>query len=138
MNLETPDLKTIGAEALRDLLNNLTQAKGFILDQAPDFCQQLVMRGMVMPFVGCAVAILGAAVCFRLGAWCSRDGCRILKEGGPEYRADMEMTRSFQFCMLITAGVVGIVIGLIAGFQALSVYVAPKVFLVEEITRMLK
>lgn len=137
MNVE-PDLKSLGTQALQDLLNNLTQAKGFILDQAPEFCQQLVARGYIMPlFVSLVCMCLCAAVaaCTFLAF---RKACRIKKESGEAYARNEEIPLEVGSFFGALATPLLLAISLCHAHTALYVYVAPKVFLVEEITRMLK
>lgn len=127
MNVE-PDLKSLGTQALQDLLNNLTQAKGFILDQAPELCQQLVARGMYMPLAHAVIALIVVIVCSAiiLGGIMLIKKDRDWAEGAP----------------ILIIPLVGALFSTFVVFDkactALSIYIAPKVFLVEEITRMLK
>ena len=132
MNPELPDLKQIGVEALRDLLNNLTQAKGFILDQAPEFCQQLVMRGYVMPAMMAAFLFVGCAVSLLVCAWGFK-GMVVEQKS-----TDAEMARFFAFLFGCIGGIVFFIATCANVMSCVSVYIAPKVFLVEEITRMIK
>lgn len=123
------ELKSLGTQALQDLMNNLTQAKGFVLEQAPEFCQQLVTRGMWMPaFVAIATGIT-VLVLIVATAWivrlCKRD---VISVDGA--------------CFCAAWPVIGAIIMSIVSlhhlYKSVAVYIAPKVFLVEEIARMLK
>lgn len=134
MNPEMPDINRMSAEALRDLLNNLTQAKQFAIEQAPEFCQQIVARGMILPavtgFLLLAFAILATAV-FVWGVVLHLRGSKsgsIDKEIGGVATAVV----SFMAGILLWIGAVHHL------YSSLSVYIAPKVYLVEEITRMIK
>lgn len=129
MNPELPDIKQIGAEALRDLLNNLTQAKAFAIEQAPEFCQQLVARGMWMPG-------FSAALCaFALSILCAISAFILWRSA----RGKMDVGDAICACAFSGVPAIFLTIGfVINSHQALSVYIAPKVFLVEEIGRMLK
>lgn len=123
------ELKSLGTQALQDLMNNLTQAKGFVLEQAPEFCQQLVARGMWMPaFVSmiCTIgAIVGLAACIIITWRATRKG---------EWEVWQGVTALYG-----SIGVVALALAaIVKAHAALAVYVAPKVYLVEEIARMLK
>ncbi len=126
--IESPDLKQLGTQALQDLLNNLTQAKGFVLSQAPEFCQQLVMRGAIdcaVVGIGCICGIAALAFLLRLVRrnWDNVDQVGVWVFGG--------IFGSFAF--------IGLSVFLLASIRDfLCVCIAPKVYLVETLMRMLK
>lgn len=130
------ELKSLGTQALQDLMNNLTQAKGFVLEQAPEFCQQLVARGMAMramdcigPCVWLLVALI-MAVCCWAAAWKYRKS-KWLFDDPPIFGLGLVGAP-----ILTAAIAISSLMNSLRGYIAISV--APKVYLVEEIARMLK
>jgi len=121
-----PELEQISKQALQDLLNNLTQAKGFLIEQAPEFCQQIIAKGMILPlFTGCILAVASVVLSFftyKLGKWLiEKDDGTVLLLLPPAF------------------GVVMMLVTTITNFyQALSVYIAPTVYLVEQLSGMIK
>ncbi len=132
------EIKQMGVQALQDLLNNLTQAKQFAVEQAPEFCQQLIARGMWLPFFTAIAAIIGCALTAAIARWSmpafAKESRKCILE---QNVASLMGTGTLNATLFVVAPLL-----LVAAYQnamsALSVYVAPKVFLVEEITRMLK
>lgn len=137
---DTPnELAKLGADALKDLLTNLTQAKGFVLEQAPDFCQQMIARDMVMPafLSGVMLALSLAALLFAILAG-KRSYRAVANRPHPNVQTGAEVGWGCG-CVLACFGAPALLIAAICNaYVALAVYVAPKVFLVEQITRMLK
>lgn len=123
------ELKSLGTQALQDLMNNLTQAKGFVLGQAPEFCQQLVARQYVeiagWTAFGCALGVL-AAVLWKNVFRKHEDDCMEAEFAFFRWTAAIVFTVPATFLVISGA------------CNFLRLYVAPKVFLVEEIARMLK
>lgn len=125
--IEAPELKQLGTQALQDLLTNLTQAKGFILEQAPEFCQQVIARQYV-----------------ELAGWAAW-GLFLLTTGAIAayfVHRDREH-RDGEITFLLSAGCAapifaGAFISIAQATNLIRLYVAPKVYLVEEIMRMLK
>ncbi len=123
-----PALTDIGKEALRDLLANLTQAKAFVLDQAPEFCRQLIARDVGLAVFGVGTCIVGAVICAFLSWVCIRG----LKEddGNPGW-----ITGSVFSIM----GTIGALVGAFCcAYQGFYIYLAPKVYLVEQLMKMVK
>ena len=131
----TNELGKLGVDALKDLLTNLTQAKGFILEQAPEFCQQLVARGAADCIIGgiapafwilfgACLLLLTVVLIFRnrkeIWSWSEPGACVLFLIPGI-----LVIGSSFTTLMDHVRGYVGI-------------QVAPKVYLVETITRMVK
>lgn len=126
MDVESNELSKLGAEALRDLYNNLAGVKQFALEQAPDVCQQMIQweiaQGVaavacwVVVCVGCAVF---APRVYRIEQRQSGDGAATL-------------VTSTLLVSISTAVMLGITFG------ALKAYCAPKLFLLEKIAAMLK
>ena len=123
------EITKLGADALKDLLTNLTQAKGFVLEQAPDFCQQMCTWAIVSSAIGLLLWILASAAAivlvYRLRSCVDAVGLPLISIliG---ILAGMFLFASF------AAGV------LPAATDGLKAYFAPKVYLVEQITHMVK
>jgi hypothetical protein len=128
----TTELSRLGVDALKDLLANLTQAKGFVLEQAPEFCQQIVARGMILPFVAGSVVCLMAVAAGIATYLTVRKAFREEWEDSP--KVGTVMIGALAFCGALGA----FISGMSSLYCALSVYVAPKVYLVETITRMVR
>lgn len=125
MEVETTNaIKSLSEQALRDLYSNLTQAKGFVLDQAPEFCQQLITRDIMVYASSAVLCGLCAILCLYVFLCClwSDDDCTKVMGG----------TFSGVACVVLFAVVCTNAI------TALSIYIAPKVYLVEQLARMLK
>ncbi len=127
--LESPDIQNLSKQALQDLLNNLTQAKAFAIEQAPEFCQQLINRGMWLPFVSfigmamvCVLLLVATAVVYRAAT--KNDGDAVDK--------------AFFCAFPVIGSIITAICASQCGMKALAVYIAPKVYLVEQITGMLK
>ena len=128
------ELSKLGTQALQDLYNNLTQVKNFALEQAPDVLQQWVHREIVgnlfLAGIGLLLIIFGSIAFFVI-----RNNLNKVKKNNERYdKSDFFMG----FALLSTGPlIVGIIITIINVYHALLVYVAPKVFLIEQIRRLL-
>jgi hypothetical protein len=132
------ELKSLGTQALQDLMNNLTQAKSFAVEQAPEFCQQLIARGLWLNgatggvLLAIALVLLGVAA---ISAYIIHRECR---DGIGESREGVMIPCIFAAIISLVASIPTLICGLQYCRAALAVYVAPKVYLVEEIARMIK
>ncbi len=123
-----PGAKELGEQALRDLYANLTQAKGFVIDQAPEFCQQLIVRDIAKH----ASAALICGILFLIAI------PFFLKCYRHKPTSTWDETRGLG-CSLIGVAMVGLLIPTcLCSVQALCIYLAPKVYLVEQIAKMIK
>ncbi len=118
----------LGKEALRDLLGNLTQAKAFVLEQAPDFCRQLIARDMGLSlfltlvwFVLCVGSCVVGYQCVKLYHKHHQDD-----DYAPGAIIGFFLGAFFFSFMCICA------------YDALYIYLAPKVYLVEQLMKMVK
>ena len=135
---QAANLASLGKQALIDLLNNLTQAKDFVLAQAPDVCQQYVALGRFE----CAAAFI-AALLLALFAW-KYPGYVIKKyyahkEKGGDY--DNDALTALYFFMGAIPTILSIIFTIILATQAWSevaAWVAPKVYLIRAISEMVK
>ena len=114
------ELTQVSIEALKGLMNNLTQAKGFVLEQAPDVLQGLILTARIESSF--CVAIAGALIV--LGLVCLFWGVKENEEAGG-------------FIGVLLFAIALLPIGL--GFHDfITSWFAPKVYLVEHIAHMLK
>jgi hypothetical protein len=133
-NDESQSFKQIGKQALQDLLNNLTQAKQFALAQAPDFCQQIVRHGVIMPFAtGCAILTAALATLSVTAYAIYRSSLHVNVE------ANADKCSGWYFLVFFGALFSCILVGVGMNWllDALSVRVAPKVYLVKKLREML-
>lgn len=136
--IESPELQQIGKQALQDLLANLTQAKGFVLEQAPEFCQQIIARGLYLNAATGAVALAFGALLLVVAAACGWALHREARKGILESSERVVVPAMLGSICSLIASIPITICGLQYLREALAVYVAPKVFLVEEITRMVR
>ncbi len=132
---QVANLSSIGKQALIDLLNNLTQAKDFVLTQAPDVCQQYVALGRFE----CTVAFI-AAILLVLIAW-KTPGYVIKKYQAHKGEYDHDGLTAMYFFMGFIPTVISIVFSIILSVQAwseVSAWVAPKVYLIRAISELIK
>lgn len=61
------ELQKLGTQALTDLLANLTSAKEFILAQAPDICQQMVLLAIVKGCISAIWLLIPFSIAIRAG-----------------------------------------------------------------------
>lgn len=130
MDVESPstELSKLGAEALRDLYNNLAGVKAFALEQAPDVCQQMIRWQIANGILWAALLALFIIAWVSCAAYTWRkaddDGVRI----GPWIVAGGSVITMFA-TMVITIE---------AFAPAFKACIAPKLFLLEKIAAMLK
>lgn len=128
--IESGELRGLAREALKDLLNNLTLAKDFVVGQAPDFCQQLIAREWVQMISLLAIGLLLSVLAY--GSWlCAR---KERHERGL-FTAESQALRWCAFVALATGAAILVILPLA---EMASLVVAPKVFLVEEIRKLTK
>lgn len=128
MDAESPatELSKLGAEALRDLYNNLAGVKAFALEQAPDVCQQMVYWQIARSAMAItALLIVGIALHFVIRAAVKYEWDRDV--AGP-------MIGIFGGCAVVVAAGVAACES-VAAIQAI---VAPKLFLLEKIASLIK
>jgi hypothetical protein len=114
-------IKSLGHEALRDLYNNLAGAKDFMLSQAPDVCRQVIQWEIVCGVICAAVLACALFVSWRfIKAWRDKD--------------EWELPWIISACAL-TVGGPFLIMGILSAVKAL---IAPKLFLLEYIARLIK
>lgn len=126
MDVESNELSKLGAEALRDLYNNLAGVKQFALEQAPDVCQQMIQWEITQ---GVAAVTCWAVVCVGCAVFAPRAYLIEKRDTG-----DGSTTLAASTVLVIISTVV--MLG--PAFFALKAYCAPKLFLLEKIAAMLK
>ena len=125
MEIETSNaIKSLSEQALRDLYGNLTQAKGFVLEQAPDFCRQLITRDIAIYVCSSIICGLVAIVCLIIFFRC--------------FKSRSEGAQVVGCTLSSILGAVLFAVSCTNAVQALSIYLAPKVYLVEQIAKMIK
>lgn len=112
-------------ELATKLLEMLTGAQDFVLTQAPDVIQQLLVYSFWKAIVGVVIgaALLGAAT------WAA-SGIRAAYEKGKN-ECDPSPAFLGRVALVIFGGVAGSMTFLNAGHSALFVALAPKLFLIE-------
>jgi len=127
-------LAGLGKQALADLLNNLTQAKDFALSQLPDVCNQYVALGRfscTAMFIGSMIFLIGAIVyLFFL-----HRHYKIMSTKGMHYDHDfMGFLFTIPTLLMLATG-----IALFCNsMNDISSWIAPKVYLIKEISNLLK
>lgn len=131
------DLQSLGVEALRGLLDNLTSAKSFVLSQAPEICQQMVavrtvhcIADIVLGLV-LILPIFWAFKLFKLGAE---------TEHIYHTTSSTDMGIRYFICAFacIASTAIGVALIITAAYAYISVIIAPKVYLLETISAMVR
>ena len=127
------ELSKLGTQALQDLYNNLTQVKNFALEQAPDIMQQWVHREIIgslfLAGVGLLLIVTSWIVFFLLH--------NSYKKASPRGNVDNEPYVIGYILLFGAPFLVGLIILITNLYKALLVYIAPKVFLIEQIRHLL-
>ncbi len=133
------NLSTIGKQALIDLLNNLTQAKDFVLGQAPDVCQQYVALGRFE----CIVTFL-AAIALGIFAWRfplyvigKYKAAEAAARAAGRYSTD-EMGFAMLGVFPTLAAIAGTIVMLGTSWSSASAWIAPKIYLIRAISELIK
>lgn len=122
------ELSKLGVEALKELLQSLIQAKQFAIAQAPDVCQQMVTWALAKGIL--ALGVMVVVVCGSLYV------CRLL---WPMRDSDGDPVGKVISCLLVIPASAWLLGTLFVNYVAvaLQAYVAPKLFLIEEIRKLL-
>ena len=128
MDVESPstELSKLGAEALRDLYNNLAGVKAFALEQAPDVCRQMIQWEMFCSLVAGAALIVLVGILVLVAPKVAR--IEKEKTGDPVGTWLVSVVCALFTIVLSVDGIV----------SATKAAIAPKLFLLEKITAMLK
>ena len=121
-------LKDLGAQALHDLYQNLTGAKQFVLEQAPDICQQMIAWQVAKGCVALSVFTIAAiSLVFFVRGMAKAEAA----DKPPEpYAAGIAVS--------VVLLVAGLATSVIEGGLALQAIVAPKLYLLERIAALVK
>lgn len=127
MNPEAQELRAVTAQTLQELLNTLTQAKAFIISQAPDIAQEMlrwaVLSG-ILYFVLWVVA--GAVLC---------------KAAYTAYTINDDVPKFILAIFSVFGGIAFIPLTIFtigAVYEAAQALCAPKVYLIEHISSLIK
>ena len=117
-------LNPILEQALKELLSNLTEAKQFILAQAPDVLQQIIYKQIVSAIFIDILAVILTAIACTLTWW-------VVKR-------NEDLDPAFILVVPTWCAALGIsVAGMAETYQALIAYFAPKVYLIEYIAKLI-
>jgi hypothetical protein len=114
------ELTQVTVEALKGMLSNLAQAKGFVLEQAPDVLQGMVTVGRIQSCLFFSIATL----MLLLGALTLFMGVKKDEEG--------------YFVMAFLLVIASLFIYALNAHEFITAWFAPKVYLLEHIASMLK
>ena len=129
-------LAQLGVDALRDLYNNLTSAKAFALEQAPEVCRQIISWEITSGLLCLAAMVVTMipifVVIFPCGLWRYTEVEEPKEDGGNPVNHRVGMWASVLLLTLM------LIIGALISFNgppmhALKAYIAPKVVLIEVI-----
>jgi hypothetical protein len=125
------ELQQLGVQALKDLYANLTQAKGFVLDQAPDFLRQVINWQIAQGVLSIIAAAVAVGVFIYVFRW--------LRKNIDSEKAGGDGTASVMFAIFGGAGALcACIFAMVQVFQAVKALVTPKLFLVEYLTQLVK
>jgi hypothetical protein len=123
------EVEQLSQQSIAELLTSLTQAKGFVIEQAPEFCQQMITRGEVDAwlFIILSLAILCALTFLAVVLF-------------KQFKTEEWINESQ--LQIITVWVIACVIPAlwfgVSLTTLITINVAPKVYLVEALMRMIK
>lgn len=125
----TDAIKQLGTQALQDLYANLTQAKSFAIEQAPDFCQQVISFQIACSIASTIAWLIGAFILATL-AWKLRHVQD--KDGFPAPTVVISMLGGGIMLPVFACGICPSI------YYGIKASVAPKLYLVEYIAHLLK
>lgn len=129
MDVET-ELRVLGAQALEDLYKSLVSAKGFILEQAPGVCQEIVKwqitKGVIAVTLWVLAALIIAAIAYAV---------RNIRCEADQERAPLIAT-CVVGCIVLSVTLGAAVIPM--SVDAVQAMVAPKVVILEQLREWLK
>ena len=121
------NLANLGKQALVDLLNNLTQAKEFALSQLPDVCNQYVALGRfncTAMFIGSILAFIAIPIYLRF-----------------VYRRIAHLESDPKIILNVFPSIALMVTSILLfghSMNCISSWIAPKVYLIREISQLIK
>lgn len=116
------ELAKLGTQALQDLYNNLTQMKQFAVEQAPDVCREMVTWGVVKGSVA-AIALATTTIVLAITLavmWRIKD-------------SDGDRIGPYLCPLFVMAFIVAMFIAWTPMACGLQAYVAPKLYLLQQI-----
>lgn len=127
-------MANLGKQALIDLLNNLTQAKEFVLAQAPDICQQYVALGRaecILSFIG---AIIAALLVWRIPLFVVKK----YKEGNYDEYSAADVLYFFGGAVPTGVCIAGTITLGLHSWTTFAAWIAPKIYLIRAISELVK
>jgi heme/copper-type cytochrome/quinol oxidase subunit 2 len=119
-------LPTITEQAARELLTTITDTKQFVVAQAPDVLQQILFK----QYLTAATVAVSAVVLAVLAVWLCRRAAR------PDNADSME--HGVPAIMTAVSAVILAIVAVCETFRAVTAYFAPKVYLLEYLTNLIK
>ena len=117
-------LNPILEQALKELLSNLTEAKQFILAQAPDVLQQIIYKQIISAIFIDILAVIFTAIACALTWWL--------------VKRDEDLDPAVMLVATTWFAALGFSIaGMVETHQAFVAYFAPKVYLIEYIANLI-
>jgi hypothetical protein len=125
-----PDSETIqslSVEAFKLLLNNITNMKDFVIEQAPDICKQILAFGFVSNIVYITLCVLIIAMSLYVIKYITKD-LNLEKSHNDE-------NDGICFFTLVLCGIIVISFGIMIKdiLELLKIYYAPKLYLIDYI-----
>jgi heme/copper-type cytochrome/quinol oxidase subunit 2 len=126
-------LQDVTAQAAKELLTTLTDAKQFVLAQAPEIFQQAIRWQIAMAIM----TIIGFAIVMLTFRWTLKQACE--KAANPvTYNQNKEVPWVVASMCLGVAGIVFLGGVCCEGAHAIKAVVAPKLFLLDYVKGLLK
>lgn len=130
-------LEQVSAEAIRAMLDNLGQAKEFVLEQAPSVMREIVLLGRIKATVCVALGFF-AAVVLVVSIYKSMYWERMWFKSIGELEAKAQAKNRFYFAAVIVSGMLAFPTNLFGWANFFAVWFAPKVYLLEQLGKMVK
>lgn len=115
-------------QALQEILDTLIATKDFVIEQAPDVVQQLLMWNTTACSIGTVVGLILLSVGFMM--YYHND--KLFKENNKN-NWDENLSA---FWLILS--VIGFIISMSFGFTLLKILIAPKLYVIEYIINMVK
>lgn len=125
------ELSNVSAETLDMIRQWLKSGAEFVKEQAPDVCQQIVMREVAQWYVCLAVW----AILLLVAAVAAIFFARKLKACKKYYEEEQYILGTGFSCMAAAGGFIGVAV---CAYNIVSVQTAPKVFILEYLTKLVK
>jgi len=124
--MESP-LEQASAKTIEEVLGWVRESKGFVLDQAPDLAQQYLAWYKISHWIWAAVCGVLFLI-FLLGVYSEFSGNKEGSLAGPK-------DESGKNCVVVLS-LISVGFGLVNAFALAKVYVAPKIVLLEGLSKL--